>query len=1100
MRRGFFVFLAMLIVPVGCADDAVVGGSASDGEVLSQLEDVAGGDVGETTEFSPVSKDGGQTGSISDGVETSSDGVETSSDGVEDVSVGEPLPCAEGESCDDGNPCSTSDLCQDGICAGSEVVCDDGIPCTVDSCGSEGECRSVLSAGNCLIEETCYAGGALHPEASCQVCVPSLQPEQWSNQDLAACDDGDACTEGDRCVSGLCAPLGPLTCTDGNPCTEDSCAGDVGCVYAFTEAPCTDGNPCSLGDACAQGECEGGKEVLFCADGNPCTDDECGELGCVFTANAVPCDDGNPCTDSGSCSEAACEGGPPLELACDDVNPCTDSACDPNFGCVYIANTIACDDGEPCSLNDACENTQCEAGAEAPTCDDGNSCTTDSCSPGSGCVFLDNFEPCDDGSVCTTTDLCGGGACVGQAPLDCADGNSCTDESCDSANGCAWENNTDACDDGSLCTLSDGCLDGSCAGIALECDDGNPCTSDGCLGTTGTCISEAIVSNQCVPFVIILTPLRGEGLGSEGSLETFEVTGEYGTPAGVGETLILTHSSGNGVVIEEDLLASGAANGGNFSFVVSPQHGLNHVSLEIVDSVGGSALRTHSFFYSSEWLAPDETGFKDEGLVILMDQEVIDDGDRSLPVNDLGTVFEIVAQSVDLGAFLANGEKIATQSIPILGDVDIYAEKMTYDGPFVSLESGDGKLFASLLLTNVKVDLKFVYEACIPFFGCDDVVLTGDATAQSVVVDTEILFSVDPNTGELIATTGATSSTLSSFEISMDGSLSFLLDFVLGFFNETFAAELEAVVDEKVAGLLPDIISAAFSSLALSETFSFPPLFGGDNTVEVVFESFLSSLDFLVEGAAIGMMASANPESPLPKISVGSFGRANCLDPGEGTLLEDLWASFFPQDSLGIALHDDVFNRLLYAVWLGGGLQFPVSDEVLAGTDLSSLGIEELDVFVEFLAPPVVNSCTPSGDLEIQIGDLGVFADLTLGSIPLVVDIYVSLRAAAEFSVVENGGSQELGLGLKEVSDLKIDLVFADPGQSVFSDALILLIEEELVPIFLGTLTEGAIGGFPLPSIDLSAIDGIPAGTALELDLKEVLRVGGYSLLKGDVK
>ena len=82
MRRGFFAFLAIVIATVGCADDAVVGGSASDGQVLSELADAAGGDVGETTEFSPISKDGGETGS-------SSDGVETGSDGVEDVSVGE---------------------------------------------------------------------------------------------------------------------------------------------------------------------------------------------------------------------------------------------------------------------------------------------------------------------------------------------------------------------------------------------------------------------------------------------------------------------------------------------------------------------------------------------------------------------------------------------------------------------------------------------------------------------------------------------------------------------------------------------------------------------------------------------------------------------------------------------------------------------------------------------------------------------------------------------------------------------------------------------------------------------------------------------------
>ena len=47
-------------------------------------------------------------------------------------------------------------------------------------------------------------------------------------------------------------------------------------------------------------------------------------------------------------------------------------------------------------------------------CNDNNDCTDDTCNVGTGdCVFTPNSEPCNDGLFCTLTDQCSGGACVG---------------------------------------------------------------------------------------------------------------------------------------------------------------------------------------------------------------------------------------------------------------------------------------------------------------------------------------------------------------------------------------------------------------------------------------------------------------------------------------------------------------------------------------------------------------------------------------------------------------------------------------------------------------------------------------------------------------
>ena len=75
-----------------------------------------------------------------------------------------------------------------------------------------------------------------------------------------------------------------------------------------------------------------------------------------------------------------------------------------------------------------------------------------------------------DGDACTEDDTCANGVCESGTALDCDDANPCTDDSCDTASGCVYVNNTDPCEDGDPCTQGDVCSDGSCVpGTALDC-------------------------------------------------------------------------------------------------------------------------------------------------------------------------------------------------------------------------------------------------------------------------------------------------------------------------------------------------------------------------------------------------------------------------------------------------------------------------------------------------------------------------------------------------------------------------------------------------------------------------------------------------------
>lgn len=157
----------------------------------------------------------------------------------------------------------------------------------------------------------------------------------------------------------------------------------------------------------------------------------------------------------------------------------------------------------------------CKADAECP--EDANPCTSATCTAGK-CGFTDNTDPCDDGDLCTESDLCAGGVCAG-SPKVCDDDNVCTDDSCDPKDGaCVAAPNTAPCDDGDLCTESDVCAGGLCAGAALECNDDNVCTMDscdpgvGCVNAPGDgcCLIDPdcgldeicdLDSNTCVPAV-----------------------------------------------------------------------------------------------------------------------------------------------------------------------------------------------------------------------------------------------------------------------------------------------------------------------------------------------------------------------------------------------------------------------------------------------------------------------------------------------------------------------------------------------------------------------------------------------------------------------
>ncbi len=407
------------------------------------------------------------------------------------------VPANEGFACDDGDACTVGDHCGDGIClSGVPAVCKDDNLCTDDSCDPVAGCMHLANSDGCNDGDACTVGDQCvdgvcvgGDEQVCDdgnictddACDPVKGCVHLGND--GECDDGNACTTGDYCDEGLCVSVGMLSCDDENICTSDQCFPVVGCQHSAIAGPCDDGNPCTAGDLCINGVCISG-DLLDCDDGNHCTDDLCDEAGqCQHIVNDSECDDGNSCTKGDHCVEGACTYGALLD--CDDDNVCTTDACDPLQGCLHLLNDAPCSDDNLCTTGDYCSLGECVA-AGTLVCADGNPCTDDTCNPDSGCAFEVNSVACDDGSVCTVNDICEDGWCVSGPALDCDDDNLCTDDSCDSVDGCSNADNLAPCDDGNACTASDACADGACVpGDAVVCEDTNPCTDDSCDEATG---------------------------------------------------------------------------------------------------------------------------------------------------------------------------------------------------------------------------------------------------------------------------------------------------------------------------------------------------------------------------------------------------------------------------------------------------------------------------------------------------------------------------------------------------------------------------------------------------------------------------------------
>ena len=396
--------------------------------------------------------------------------------------------CAESNDCgvhEDGDLCNGTLFCDKSavpfVCKvnpTTEIVCPAPAPggCHVVACDAKtGSCNEA----NAPDGSACNADGdACSNGDACKAGVCVAGPNTCNcnaDADCAALDDGDSCNGVLYCDKAalpfacktkpgsvkLCDPSKDSSCVQ-NLCSNSACA----MTTLADGSACEDGAPCTVGDACAAGACKAGANLCGCKNDSDCV---------IF-------DDGNLCNGIWFCDTAKgnlCAPAPQSVVNCTGpTTSCTELVCAPATGAceavpLAFGVTKVCDDGSLCTTNDTCVGGSCK-GLTAKDCDDGNACTIDSCNAQNGCKTTpaSSGATCSDGDACSIGDACADGKCVAGKPKACPDGSGCESWSCV----------------GGLCKLATG---------NIVCADGNPCTQDSCEGADGCSYSAVTTPTNC---------------------------------------------------------------------------------------------------------------------------------------------------------------------------------------------------------------------------------------------------------------------------------------------------------------------------------------------------------------------------------------------------------------------------------------------------------------------------------------------------------------------------------------------------------------------------------------------------------------------------
>jgi len=594
-----------------------------------------------------------------------------------------------------------------------------------------------------------------------------------------------------------------------------------------------------------------------------------------------------------------------------------------------------------------------------------------------------------------------------------------------------------------------------------------------------------LVVDQTKPLLQIDTPERG--LVTD-TLEVVRVSGTISDNLGALESLTI---AGQRVNI--------APAGGKFTADIPLRYGVTLLDMHAVDAQGLETLVTRAVeqglggFTSMQQRTIAADGTKN-GAAVVLAQAAFDDGEEEEVRDDLASIIEFIVENFDFTSFAPN--PLASFSC-ISGTCELAFTDTTIGDVQVTMTLSAGRI-------HLKVDLvEFAGEMTLSF-PCDTPVicttrpranLPATLGTNRVTLDSDIFVSVVE--GEVVTTAENTVVVIDGLVVTAAGDPTGLLEAALTGAITLIEDFLVTAMEQLIVGLVEDQVAGAlgglFSALVLDETFDLPSPVpsGAPNTI--VLETRPAGVDISPERLQLRVDALAHAQTPArPHDHLGSLRHSGCSP--EQAL------QFPPPEPITVALHDDLINQLLFAIWEGGTLSLDLADGA-ADELLGQFGLVGASIKVDAYLPPVFESCRGGeGVGTVQLGDLFLEIESEFAGEPLHLGLWLLAEAPIDVAVAENAeGALEASLVLDAIEPLWIEVAINQGPFASDEAAVIGLVKDALIPRLLGTVTESAT--FTLPTIDLGALtSAVPAGTTIDLDIRDITRDNAYMTIYGALK
>jgi hypothetical protein len=527
---------------------------------------------------------------------------------------------------------------------------------------------------------------------------------------------------------------------------------------------------------------------------------------------------------------------------------------------------------------------------------------------------------------------------------------------------------------------------------------------------------------------------------------------------------------------------------GAFSYILSPLHqGVNILTVSVTNAADMVTTTTRGFQYSPKFYpATDVDPLKanvPKGALAFLSRDFVDDGVHDLPPDDLATILEMVLAGLDLKTMLPN-------PLAEAGPYKITIPSITYGPPTIQLNLYDGGLHLLMTIPNLNVAVKAEGRCQFIIDWCPDV--SGSVSFDTVLAIADVDIGMDAQ-GVLVATMRDVQVQLGGMTVHLDGILGTLLDGIINLLVDAFRQTLIDTLVNQVSTLVNETLSNLLSTLVIDQSIEIPALPGGTaKALRVKVKP--SNLAVRPEGIDVALDGSIGAVKGVTHTPLGSIGRSNCLK------MSGVVPFTLPWDQeVVLGAFDDLLNQALFGVWYGGSLNLKITQADLGSVDLSQYDVQDLKVDLDFYEAPILTDCNATNSLQAQIGDLYVFADLSLFGNPLQLGMFIQATAAASLYLSPTAtGTMAVAVRLDDIPLLDIEVVSINDDFPLTKEQLMDIVQSQLIGEALKGIEGKELVSFEIPAIDMSGLSpSLPPGITLNIALTDLLRDRGYTVVKG---